>query len=88
MLFCEIHDLVWETISVSEKRMKNSNVKIIHNVFEKNDEGGLFPLTITVGLLTSRGLCGAFFLDTSLFLRIGCLCGPLSAILTGTGFPC
>ena len=45
-------------------------------------------LTITVGLVTSRGLRGAFFKDTSLFLRIDCLCGPLSSILTGTGFPC
>ena len=25
--------------------MKNCIVKIINNVFEKNDEGGLFPLT-------------------------------------------
>ena len=46
-----------------------------------------YLLTITVGLVTSRGLCGAFFLGTSLFLRIDCLCGPLSSILTGTGFP-
>ena len=45
MLFCKTHDLVWEIISVSEKRMENCIVKIIHNVFEKNDEGGLFPLT-------------------------------------------
>ena len=44
MLFCDTHDLVWEIISVSEKRMKNCIVKIINNVFEKNDEGGLFPL--------------------------------------------
>ena len=44
MLFCENHDLVWEIISVSEKRTKNCIVKIINNVFEKNDEGGLFPL--------------------------------------------
>ena len=29
---------------VSEKRMKNCSVKIIDNVFEQNDEGGLFPL--------------------------------------------
>ena len=42
MLFCENHDLVWEIISVSEKRMKNCIVKI-DNAFEKNDEGGLFP---------------------------------------------
>ena len=35
MLFCETHDLVWEIISVSEKRIKNSIVKIINNVFEK-----------------------------------------------------
>ena len=44
MLFCDTHDLGWEIISVSEKRMKNCIVKIINNVFEKNDEGGLFPL--------------------------------------------
>ena len=44
MLFCESHDLVWKIISVSEKRMKNCIVKITDNVFEKNDEGGLFPL--------------------------------------------
>ena len=25
--------------------MKNGIVKIIDNIFEKNDEGGLFPLT-------------------------------------------
>ena len=42
--FVFFHDLVWEIISVSEKRMKNCIVKIINNVFEKNDEGGLFPL--------------------------------------------
>ena len=42
MLFCETHDLVWEIISVSEKRMKNCIVKIIDNVFEKNDEVGYF----------------------------------------------
>ena len=45
MLFCETHDLVLEIISVSEKRMKNCIVKIIDNVFEK-DEGGLFHLTL------------------------------------------
>ena len=44
LLFCETRDLVWEIISVSEKRMKNCIVKITDNVFEKNDEGGLFPL--------------------------------------------
>ena len=44
LLFWETHDLVWEIICVSEMRMKNSIVKIIDNVFEKNDEGGLFPL--------------------------------------------
>ena len=37
--------LVWEIISVSEKRMKSCIVKIIDNVFEKDDEGGLFPLS-------------------------------------------
>ena len=31
-----------EIISVSEKRIKNCIEKIIDNVFEKNDEGGLF----------------------------------------------
>ena len=45
MLFCDTHDLVWEIISVSEKRMKNCILKIINNVFEKNDEGELFPLS-------------------------------------------
>ena len=35
LLFWETHDLVWEINSVSEKRMKNSIVKIIDNVFEK-----------------------------------------------------
>ena len=52
--------------------------------------GGTYLLTITVGLVTSRGLCGALFLGTSLFLRIECLCGPLSSIappyLLGLGF--
>ena len=37
MLFCETYDLVWDIISVSEKRMKNCIVKIIDNV-SKNDE--------------------------------------------------
>ena len=46
-----------------------------------------YVLTTTVGLVTSRGLCGAFILGTSVFLRIYCLCGPLSSIPTGTGFP-
>ena len=35
LLFWETHDLVWEIISVSEKRMKNYIVKIIDNVFEE-----------------------------------------------------
>ena len=35
LLFCETHDLVWEIISVSEKRMKNCIVKIIDNVFAR-----------------------------------------------------
>ena len=48
LLFCEAHDLVWKIISLSEKRMKNCIVKIIDLVFEKNDEGGLFPLTRAV----------------------------------------
>ena len=34
---------------------------------------GTVPLTITVGFVTSRGLCGALFLGTSLFLRIECM---------------
>ena len=42
MLFCDTHDLVWEIISVSEKRMKNCNVKIINNVFEKMTKVGYF----------------------------------------------
>ena len=50
LLFCETHYLVWEIISVSERRMKNFIVKIIDNVFEKNDEGGLFPLRVGQGL--------------------------------------
>ena len=45
MLFYETHDLVLEIMSVSEKTIKNCIVNIIGNVFEKNDEGGLFPLT-------------------------------------------
>ena len=44
MLFCETHDLVWEIVSVSEKRMKNCIVKIIYNVFQKMTKVGLFPL--------------------------------------------
>ena len=52
MLFCETHDLVWEIISVSEKRMKNCIVKIINNVFEKNDKGGLFPLRVPIKKLS------------------------------------
>ena len=40
LLFWETHDLVWEIISVSKKRMKNCIVKII----EGNDEGCLFHL--------------------------------------------
>ena len=39
MLFCETHDLVWEIISVSEKRLKNCIVKTIDNVFEKMKVG-------------------------------------------------
>ena len=35
LLFWETHDLVWEIISVSEKRMKNYIVKIIDNIFEE-----------------------------------------------------
>ena len=42
MLFCETHDLVWEIISVSEKRMKNCIVKIINHVFEKITKVGYF----------------------------------------------
>ena len=42
MLFCETHDLVWEIISISEKRIKNCIVKIINNVFEKMTKVGYF----------------------------------------------
>ena len=42
MLFCETLDLVWEIMSVSEKRMKNCIVKIIDNVFEKMAKVGYF----------------------------------------------
>ena len=63
MLFCDTHDLVWEIISVSEKRMKNCIMKIINNVFEKNDEGGLFPLT-------RAPLGGGYFEPLSRFLAI------------------
>ena len=42
MLFCETHDLIWEIISVSEKRMKNCIWKIINNVFEKMTKVGYF----------------------------------------------
>ena len=42
MLFCDTDDFVLDKISVPEKRMKNCIVKIINNVFEKNDEGGYF----------------------------------------------
>ena len=35
LLFCETHDLVWEVISVSEKRIKNCIVNIIDNVWKK-----------------------------------------------------
>ena len=53
LILWETHDIVWEITSVSEKRiektektekLKNCIVKINDNVFEKNDEGGLFPL--------------------------------------------
>ena len=44
LLFSETHDLVWEIISVSEKRIKNCIVKII-DIFFLNDKGELFPLT-------------------------------------------
>ena len=42
LLFCETRDLVWEIISVSEKRMKNCIVKIRGNVFEKMTKMGDF----------------------------------------------
>ena len=45
MLFCETHDLVWEIISVSEKRIKNCIVKIINNVFEKMTKVGNYSFT-------------------------------------------
>ena len=44
LLFYETHELVCEIISVSEKRMKKCIV-IFWTIFEKNDEGGLFPLS-------------------------------------------
>ena len=37
------HNLIWDIISVSEKRMQNCIVKIIDNVFGKNDEVSYFP---------------------------------------------
>ena len=37
-----LHDLVWEIISASEKRMKNCIVKILDNVFEKMTKVGYF----------------------------------------------
>ena len=43
LLFCETHDLVFEIMSVSEKRIKNCVVKIIDNVLN-NVEGVPFPL--------------------------------------------
>ena len=48
---------------------------------------GTVPLTITVGLVTSRGLCGAFFLGTSsgLIVYVG-RSPPHSSILLGLGF--
>ena len=42
MLFCDTHDLVWEIISVSEKRMKKCIVNIINNFFEKMTKVGYF----------------------------------------------
>ena len=44
LLFCETHDLVWEIISVSEKRMQNYREYVLLTMFSINDEGGLFPL--------------------------------------------
>ena len=44
LLFCETHDLVWEIISVSEKRMQNYREYVLLTMFSKNGEGGLFPL--------------------------------------------
>ena len=43
MLFCETRDLVWEIISLFEKRMKKCIVKNIDNFFFlKKDEGVFF----------------------------------------------
>ena len=42
LLFCETHDLVWEIISVSEKRIKNCIVKII-DIFFKMTIVSYFP---------------------------------------------
>ena len=68
MLFRKTHDLVWEIISVSEKRMKNCIVKIIYSVFEKNDEGGLFPLNKCSPLATA--MRGRWYIDkTTVYAR-------------------
>ena len=40
--FCETHNLVFELISISEKRMTNCIVKIIDNVLKKMSKVGYF----------------------------------------------
>ena len=70
MLFCEIHDLVWEIISVFEKRMKNCIVKIIDNVFEKNDKGGLFPLNKVTNAHFSASLRCCAYIYTYLLTSV------------------
>ena len=56
LLFCETHDLVWEIISLSEKRMKNCTVKITDNVFEKMKDGYF----ISFNLLRPTDVCCSF----------------------------
>ena len=61
--------------SVSEKRMKSCIMKIIDNVFEKNDEAGLLPLTAQNITLLQR-----FFQPVTppKFIRQGQVTGPQS----------
>ena len=61
--------------------------KINFVFYRKSSTEPVYLLIIAVGLVTSRGLCGAFFLGTSLFLRIDCLCGPLSTNLLSSRSP-
>ena len=50
--FCETHDLVWEIISVSEKRKKNCIVKII-DVFEEMTKVGYVIMSFNLGASTA-----------------------------------